>query len=136
MIANACCDMKMIVCEKYVSKSNVSHYFSHHNVKLKFIFQTFSSILLLHYQHSSFTDNTYNNHNGVNYDFRYNGSIYRIMTPYMKDINDAMSGCSYLMDEGAVLAIIDSQEELAVISSEVLLKSHSMPTIVMIRHLI
>ena len=41
------------------------------------------------------------------------------MTSHIKEIKDARTACSHVMDEGANLAVIDSKEELAVISGEV-----------------
>ena len=64
-------------------------------------------------------DETTSSHEGVNYDFMFNGSIYKVMTSHTKTIKDARTACSHVMDDGANLAVIDSKEELAVISGEV-----------------
>ena len=56
------------------------------------------------------------------YDFLFNGSIYKFSTETVLSHDAADSSCQTLLDGGGGLLIIDSDEELAVVSAEVYMK--------------
>ena len=56
----------------------------------------------------------------MHYDFLYNGSIYKFSTETVLSHDAADRSCQTLLDGGGGLLIIESDDELAAVSAEVL----------------